>query len=152
MVGFHLCAGRSPPLVAGGTVNAPIGRHPVHRTRMAVVANGKPAVTRYRVLERFASQTLLAIHLETGRTHQIRVHMSHIHHPLVGDTQYAGRPRPPKGGSPAHILAVRAFPRQALHAWRLGLRHPRRDKYCSWISPLPADFTRLLAVLREGPG
>ena len=137
-------------LVAGGTVDAPVGRHPRHRTRMAVVRQGRPAITHYRVLERFAAHTWLAVHLETGRTHQIRVHMAHIHHPLVGDRQYAGRPRLPKGAGDTLRQALRAFPRQALHACRLALRHPASGELVAWTSPLPADLSRLLELLREG--
>jgi 23S rRNA pseudouridine1911/1915/1917 synthase len=137
-------------LVAGGTVDAPVGRHPRHRTRMAVVGHGRPAMTHYRVLERFAAHTWLAVHLETGRTHQIRVHMAHIHHPLVGDRQYAGRPRLPKGADDSLLQALRAFPRQALHACRLALRHPASGEPVVWTSPLPADLSRLLELLRQG--
>jgi 23S rRNA pseudouridine1911/1915/1917 synthase len=136
--------------VAGGTVDAPVGRHPSYRTRMAVVRNGRPAVTHYRVLERFAAHSWLAVQLETGRTHQIRVHMAHIHHPLVGDRQYAGRLRLPKGADDSLLLCLRTFPRQALHACRLALRHPSTGDPVAWTSPLPEDLSQLLALLREG--
>jgi len=122
-------------LLRSGTIDAPIGRHPVKRTSMAVVATGKPAVTRYKVRERFGDVTLLACRLETGRTHQIRVHLASIAHPLVGDPAYGRR----------HPLA---FGRQALHAWRLGLIHPRTRQPVEWEAPLPADFSALLATLR----
>ena len=122
-------------VAAGGKVDAPVGRHPVHRTRMAVVAGGKPAVTHYRVRERFAAHTLLECELETGRTHQIRVHLASIGHPLEGDPVYAGR-------------GPRLLGRQALHAWKLAFAHPRGGKAASFESPLPADFQALLESLR----
>ena len=135
-------------MTAGGTVNEPIERHPVDRVRMAVVEGGKPAVTHYRVLERFRGHTHVRVQLETGRTHQIRVHMLHISHPLVGDPVYGGRMRLPKGASQALIKYVPRFPRQALHARRLGLVHPVTGGAMSWESPLPADMVELLGVLR----
>ncbi|MBS1190228.1 MAG: ribosomal large subunit pseudouridine synthase [Rhodocyclaceae bacterium] len=123
-----------------GKVEAPVGRHPVQRVKMAVVAEsrgGKPAVTRYRVLERFARCTLVECSLETGRTHQIRVHMAHLQHPLVGDPVYGKEDRrlPP-------------FHRQALHAARLGLIHPLTGQAMQWEAPLPADMQELLEKLR----
>lgn len=121
-----------------GTVDAPIGRDPCHRTRMAVVEGGKPAVTRYRVRRRFATCTLVECRLETGRTHQIRVHMASLGHPLLGDAVYAPARRHLPGPT---------FHRQALHAWRLSLVHPVRGETLSWESPLPADFAALLAEL-----
>jgi 23S rRNA pseudouridine1911/1915/1917 synthase len=139
-------------LVSGGTVDAPIGRHRTQRTRMAVVGDGRPAVTHYQVLERFAAHTLLAVRLETGRTHQIRVHMAHLHHPLVGDAVYAGRPRLPKGASATLVSALRGFSRQALHATRLGLMHPDSGAAMSWEVPIAADLDALLGVLRREPG
>ncbi len=121
--------------VAGpGTVEAPIGRHPVQRTRMAVVAGGKAAVTHYRVRRRFPAHTLLECELETGRTHQIRVHLASIGHPLEGDPVYAGRNKS-------------AFRRQALHAWKLAFAHPRTGKPARFESPLPADFEGLLELV-----
>jgi 23S rRNA pseudouridine1911/1915/1917 synthase len=122
-------------LATPGSVEAPIGRHPVHRTRMAVVAGGKPAVTHYRVRETLPMHTLLECDLETGRTHQIRVHMANIGHPIEGDPVYAGRA---KG-----LLA-----RQALHAWKLAFRHPKNGKILRFESPMPADFRALLKALR----
>jgi len=119
----------------GGSIDAPIARHPVRRTAMAVVATGKRAVTHYEVRERFASCTLLACRLETGRTHQIRVHLAALGHSLIGDPAYGRR----RGV---------AFHRQALHAWRLGLVHPLTRQPLAWESPLPADFAALLASLR----
>jgi 23S rRNA pseudouridine1911/1915/1917 synthase len=136
-------------LAAGATIDAPIGRHGVDRKRMAVVRGGKPAVTHYRVLERFRGHTHVRVRLETGRTHQIRVHMAHIHCPLVGDPVYGGRPRVPKGSSEALRQALRAFPRQALHAVRLTLRHPVGGEEMSWEIPLPEDMRQLLAILRD---
>ena len=123
-----------------GEVNAPIGRHPVQRTRMAVVPGGREALTRYRVIERFARATLVECELATGRTHQIRVHMAHIGHPLVGDATY--------GKAKSADPRLDAFARQALHAWQLGLIHPKTGEACRWQTPLPADFDGLLETLR----
>jgi len=139
-------------LVAGGSVDAPVGRHPTQRTRMAVVGGGRPAVTHYQILERFPAHTLLAVRLETGRTHQIRVHLSHLHHPLVGDPMYAGRPRLPKGASAATAAALQGFRRQALHAIRLGLDHPGTGEPMSWEVPMAADLAALLVLLRVEAG
>ena len=136
----------------GGRVEVPVGRHPRQRTQMAVVAGGRPALTHYRLLEVFRAHAFLGLRLETGRTHQIRVHLAHIHHPIVGDPVYGGRPRPPKGATPALLTALRAFPRQALHAIRLGLRHPASGKDLVWEVPLAADMAELLAILREDRG
>ncbi|MGH8851688.1 MAG: RluA family pseudouridine synthase [Casimicrobiaceae bacterium] len=122
-------------IARGGAVDAPIGRHPIRRTSMAVVATGKTAVTHFEVRERFGDCTLLACRLETGRTHQIRVHLASLGHPLVGDPTY-GRKR------------GIAFGRQALHAWRLGIVHPSTRKAAQWESTLPPDFGALLTVLR----
>jgi len=123
-------------IVRAGTVDAPIGRHPTRRTTMAVSATGKPARTHFTPVERFGVATLVHCRLETGRTHQIRVHLASLGHPLVGDPAY-GRKGP------------LAFHRQALHAFRLGLVHPATGAECRWDSPLPADFAALLASLRE---
>ena len=136
-------------VTASGHVDAPIGRHPRDRLRMAVVESGKPAVTHYRVLERFPAHTLVEARLETGRTHQIRVHMAYIHHPLVGDPLYGGRFRLPAGASEALAEALRKFRRQALHARRLEFTHPASGEPVGWEAGLPADFEHLLAVLRE---
>jgi 23S rRNA pseudouridine1911/1915/1917 synthase len=137
-------------VTAGGHVDAPIGRHPVRRTAMAVVASGRPAHSDYRVLARYPGLTLLGVRLHTGRTHQIRVHMAHIGHPLVGDPLYgSGRAKRSgtgaAGGSAA--AAVQGFPRQALHALKLGLVHPRTGAALAYEVPLPADFAALLAEL-----
>ncbi|WP_026596177.1 23S rRNA pseudouridine(1911/1915/1917) synthase RluD [Methylohalobius crimeensis] len=138
-------------MTAGGTVNAPIGRHPVDRKRFAVVEGGKEAITHYRVAERFPHHTLIRVQLETGRTHQIRVHMAYLRYPLVGDPQY-GRLRLPPGASDELIEALRGFKRQALHAARLSLTHPETGEELGWESPLPEDFERILAILRENRG
>jgi len=135
-------------LISGGTVDAPLGRHPRDRKRQAVLQNGgKQALTHYRVQRRFRAHTHITCLLETGRTHQIRVHMAHIHHPLLGDPVYGGRFRIPAGADPACVAQMRDFPRQALHARRLELRHPRSDELLRWEAPLPADMQALLAAL-----
>jgi 23S rRNA pseudouridine1911/1915/1917 synthase len=122
-------------ITAPGLVDAPIGRHPTRRTTMAVVATGKAARTHFDVVERFGVATLLRCRLETGRTHQIRVHLASLRHPLVGDPTYGRK-------------STIAFARQALHAARLGLVHPVTGDSCRWESPLPADFAGLLTALR----
>lgn len=136
-------------MTAGGTVDEPIGRHATHRTRMAVTFSGKPAVTHYRVIERFKAHTYLRVQLETGRTHQIRVHLAHIRYPIVGDPVYAGRLRMPGGMTDALRSELKGFRRQALHARRLGLTHPATGEWMEWESPLPDDMTQLLAVLKR---
>ncbi len=136
-------------LVAGGTVDLPIGRHPRERTRMAVTESGREAITHYRVAEKFRQHTLLRVQLETGRTHQIRVHMSHIKLPLVGDPDYGGRLRLPKGASAELVEALRGFRRQALHATRLELEHPASGELMAWEVPVPEDMQALLELLRE---
>ena len=137
-------------LTGGATIDAPIGRHPRARRKMAVVSvGGRTAITHYRVRERFANHTAIRVNLETGRTHQIRVHMAHVHYPLVGDPQYGGRPHLPRGADPVLIDALRGFGRQALHARALGLQHPGSGEHCQWEIPLPRDMQNLLAVLRE---
>lgn len=141
-----LCSGR---LTAGGRIDAPIGRHPTQRTRMAVTERGRPAVTHYRILARFAAQTFVALRLETGRTHQIRVHMAHIRHALTGDRTYGGRLKLPAGAS-SHLAArLRSFSRQALHASRLAFRHPSSEAPLDFQAPLPADFVELLQALQS---
>ncbi len=131
-------------LIAGGTIDAPIGRHPQQRTKMAVVASGKPARTHYRCKMRYRGFTLLEIKLETGRTHQIRVHFAHQGLPLVGDTIYGWRYKLPPQSSPELQKQLLAFRRQALHAWRLSLAHPVSGEKLSWQAPLPSDFANLL--------
>ncbi len=138
-------------VTAGDSVDAPIGRHPRDRLRMAVVPSGKPAITHYRVLERFPAYTLLQVRLETGRTHQIRVHMASIHHPLVGDPLYGGRLRLPRGASSRLQAALGGFRRQALHARRLEFHHPASDELVGWEVDMPDDLAALLNVLREEP-
>ena len=135
-------------MAGGGTVDAAIARHPTKRTHMSVYPMGKPAVTHYRIMEHFRAHTRLRLRLETGRTHQIRVHMAHITHPLVGDPLYGGRPRPPKGASEAFIQQLRSFDRQALHAIMLRLHHPITGELMEWHAPLPEDMVQLLAALR----
>lgn len=136
-------------MTGGGTVDAPLGRHPTDRKRQAVIETGKDAVTHYRLHKRYRGHTHIRVQLETGRTHQIRVHMAHVRYPLVGDPVYGGRPRLPKGGTQQLRDAVQRFPRQALHARRLGLIHPVTDEEVIFESPLPADFQGLLMVLEQ---
>ncbi|MNO88907.1 Ribosomal large subunit pseudouridine synthase D [compost metagenome] len=136
-------------ITSGSTVTAPIGRHGTQRQKMAVVVGGKPAISHYRVLERFRSHTHTRVKLETGRTHQIRVHMAHIGFPLVGDPVYGGRFRIPPGANPTLIESLRDYPRQALHARFLELDHPATGVRMKWESPLPDDFTWLLSLLRQ---
>ncbi len=144
----YLAVVRGVP-VAGGTVDAPIGRHPRRRTHMAVVRDGRPAVTHYRVRERFRAHAALEVRLETGRTHQIRVHLAHIRHPLLGDPVYGGRPRPPPGIGAGLAAAIGAFRRQALHAEALTFTHPLTGEGMRIEAPPPADLAALLTVLRE---
>jgi 23S rRNA pseudouridine1911/1915/1917 synthase len=136
-------------LVAGGTVDAPIGRHPRDRQRMAVTETGKPAVTHYRVRERFRAHTLLEVELETGRTHQIRVHMAHLRHPLVGDADYGRGLKLPRGATPELVAQLRGFRRQALHAERLEFAHPRNAAPVAVEAPRPRDLDALLRALRD---
>ncbi|EMD0830513.1 23S rRNA pseudouridine(1911/1915/1917) synthase RluD [Morganella morganii] len=135
-------------MTAGGKVEEPISRHPTKRTHMAVNPMGKPAVTHYRVMEHFRAHTRLRLRLETGRTHQIRVHMAHINHPLVGDQLYGGRPRPLKGASDEFRDALREFDRQALHATMLRLYHPITGIQMEWHAPIPDDMVQLIEVLK----
>lgn len=136
-------------LIAGGTIDQPVGRHPKHRTRMAVTESGRDAVTHYRVLERFRVHTLLKVILETGRTHQIRVHMAWLHYPLVGDSLYGWRLRLPPKASPELVTGLHAFKRQALHATRLALQHPITGASLEWEAPLPDDMQDLILLLRQ---
>lgn len=132
---------------ANGTVDAPIGRHPRDRKRMAVVASGKPAVSHYRVLRRFGDVSSIEVSLESGRTHQIRVHMAHIGHSLVGDPVYGHVQRKRTALTEAQFEAVRTFPRQALHAWRIRLVHPDGPGEVQFEAELPPDFSKLLSCL-----
>jgi 23S rRNA pseudouridine1911/1915/1917 synthase len=134
-------------MTAGGTIDEPIGRHPVDRKRMAVNMKGKPAVTHYRVAHRYRGHTHVRVQLETGRTHQIRVHMAYAHYPIIGDPVYGGRLKLPKGCSEQLKDVLRSFKRQALHAAKLGLRHPESGKELHWEAPLPEDMQSLLQAL-----
>ena len=135
-------------MTKGGTVDEPMARHPTKRTAMAVHPLGKPAVTHYRIMEHFRNYTRLRLRLETGRTHQIRVHMAHIAHPLLGDQTYGGRPRPPKNASEEFMAVLRNFQRQALHAIMLRLEHPITGELMEWYAPLPEDFVELITALK----
>jgi 23S rRNA pseudouridine1911/1915/1917 synthase len=136
-------------MTAGGTVDEPIGRHHLDRKRMAVSQTGKPAVTHYRVEQRFRAHTHIRCKLETGRTHQIRVHMAHIRHPLVGDPVYGGRFKQAKGMSESCREALQGFRRQALHAGVLGFKHPATGEDVRWEVDLPEDMQQILAILAE---
>ncbi|MEX4041290.1 23S rRNA pseudouridine(1911/1915/1917) synthase RluD [Haemophilus influenzae] len=135
-------------MTKGGTVDQPMARHATKRTLMAVHPIGKPAVTHYRIMENYCNYTRLRLRLETGRTHQIRVHMAHIAHPLLGDQTYGGRPRPPKNASEDFMEVLRNFKRQALHAVMLRLAHPITGEMMEWYAPLPDDFVELLNALK----
>lgn len=137
-------------ILSGGTINAPLKRHPLMRTHMAVLEDGKAAITHYRVKERFPFHTALTVTLETGRTHQIRVHMAHIHHPLVGDPVYGGRLKIPPRATEALMIVLRGFKRQALHAERLEFQHPISKEWLVFQAPLPSDMENLEKILRIG--
>jgi 23S rRNA pseudouridine1911/1915/1917 synthase len=141
-----LCTGA---MTGGGTVDEPIGRHRTQRIKMAVRSDGRAAVTHYRIEKRFRAHTLARVRLETGRTHQIRVHLAHVGYPIVGDPVYGGRRRLPAGATPQLIAALAGFKRQALHAARLEFVHPKSGKSVSYEAPLPADFTQLLGALER---
>lgn len=134
-------------ITSGGTIEAPIARHPRHRTKFAVVPGGKPAVTHFRILGRFPDLTLVEAWLETGRTHQVRIHMAHIGHPVVGDPLYGGRGKLPGGIRGPLRERFRAFPRQALHAGRLTFTHPFEGVRRTWEEPIPSDLADLLEGL-----
>ena len=136
-------------MISGGTVDEPIGRDPKDRIRQAVVEDGKDAVTHYRVIDRFAHHTHVKAILETGRTHQIRVHLSYIGHPLIADPMYGGKIRFPKKADDHLKNALKKFNRQALHAKKLTLTHPITFEQMSWKAPLPQDLQDLLKVLQE---
>jgi len=133
----------------GGTIDGPIGRHPTSRIKMAVVPDGKPAVTHYRIAQRFGAHTHLDVSLESGRTHQIRVHLAWRKHPLIGDPVYGGRAMRPAGASDRLLSALQEFPRQALHARELVFLHPESDESLQFSAPIPEDFTELLKCLAE---
>jgi 23S rRNA pseudouridine1911/1915/1917 synthase len=135
--------------ISGGTVDEPIGRHPRDRVKMAVVMGGKPAITHFRVVERFATYTHVRVQLETGRTHQIRVHMARIGYPLLGDTLYGARLRLPPHCDEELKTVLQNFQRQALHAAQLGLIHPATGQYMQWQAPLADDMQVLLDALKE---
>ena len=136
-------------LVSGGTVNAPIDRHPRDRLRQTVREDGREAVTHYRLRERFRAHTLLECRLETGRTHQIRVHMAHIKHPIIGDPLYGGPLKLPKQATEDLVASLRGFRRQALHAEVLEFAHPVSGEPIRCVAPMPADMQALVATLRE---
>ena len=138
-------------MIAGGKVDAPVGRHPHDRVKQAVVEedSGRAAVTHYRVRERFRAHTVVECRLETGRTHQIRVHMAHIRHPLVGDATYGTRLKLPKAATPELVEMLRAFRRQALHAEKLEFEHPKTRKPVGVIAERPGDMEQLVRTLRE---
>ncbi len=136
-------------MVSGGTVDAPIDRHPRDRIRQAVRDDGRDAITHYRLRERFRNHTLLECRLETGRTHQIRVHMNHIKHPIIGDPLYGGPLKLPRGATPELVEQLRGFRRQALHAEVLSFEHPITGEPVRCEAPAPADMLRLLSVLRD---
>ena len=136
-------------MISGGSVNDPIGRDPKDRIKQAVSSSGKDATTHYRVIDRFKSHTHVKAILETGRTHQIRVHLSHIGYPLLGDPMYGGRVRFPKKASEILKESLLGFKRQALHSKKLTLNHPSTGKLISWKAPLPDDMLELLAILNE---
>jgi len=141
-----LCTG---VMTGGATVDEPIGRHRTQRTKMAVRRDGRTAVTHYRIEKRFRAHTLARVRLETGRTHQIRVHMAHVGYPIVGDPVYGGRRRIPAGATTALKLALEGFHRQALHAARLSFAHPKSGKPVKYEAPLPEDFAGLLGALQR---
>jgi 23S rRNA pseudouridine1911/1915/1917 synthase len=136
-------------MISGGSVNDPIGRDPKDRVKQAVSSNGKDATTHYRVIERFKNHTHVKAVLETGRTHQIRVHLSHIGYPLLGDPMYGGRVRFPKKASETLKESLLGFKRQALHSKKLTLNHPSTGELMSWKAPLPDDILELLDILNE---
>jgi 23S rRNA pseudouridine1911/1915/1917 synthase len=135
-------------MTGGGMVDQPIGRHPRDRIKMAVRENGREAVTHYRLLRRFREHSHIKVQLETGRTHQIRVHMSYLHHPVVGDLVYAGRHRVPAGAQQELLDYLQAFRRQALHAWRLSFVHPESGEDVTFEAPLPDDMQQLISLLQ----
>ena len=136
-------------MISGGTINEPLGRDPNDRVKQTVLRNGRDAITHYRVIDRFKSHTHVKAILETGRTHQIRVHLSHIGYSLVGDSIYGGRVRYPKRANESLKNELLNFKRQALHSKKLTLKHPKSGELLSWKIPLPEDMIKLLNVLKE---
>lgn len=136
-------------MIAGGTVESKIERHPRQRTKMAVSDHGKEAVTHYTIRQKFRAHTHLDVKLDTGRTHQIRVHMQHLHHPILGDLSYGGRPHFPPACSPELKAMLETFKRQALHAYQIAMRHPTTGERCQWRVDLPADMQTLRDALEQ---
>jgi 23S rRNA pseudouridine1911/1915/1917 synthase len=136
-------------MIAGGTVEAPIGRHKFERMRMAVTERGREAVSHYRVIRKYRTHTLVQVALESGRTHQIRVHMAHLRYPIVGDPVYGGRLHLPRGASPRLVELLRGFKRQALHAVKLSLKHPATDEEMHWTASVPPDMSELMEALAQ---
>ncbi len=136
-------------MISGGSINESIGRDSKDRVKQAVLVNGKEAITHYRAIDRFKSHTHVKAILETGRTHQIRVHLSHVGHPLIGDPMYGGRVRFPKKASQELKDELINFQRQALHSKKLTLTHPVTGKSMSWKAGLPDDMQRLLKTLKK---
>ena len=148
---YHaLVQGHPDPL--RGTIDAPIGRDHRHQWKMGIREDGRHSVTHYEVIEAMAGASLVEVHLETGRTHQIRVHMAHLHFPLLGDPVYGGRPRLPPGAEPCCRAAIQQFRRQALHAGRLALTHPGSGERLEWRAEIPADLAALLTILEQDAG
>jgi 23S rRNA pseudouridine1911/1915/1917 synthase len=136
-------------MIAGGTIDAPIGRHRVDRTRMTVTDRGREAVSHYRVMKKYRAHTLVQVSLESGRTHQIRVHMAHIRFPIIGDPVYGGRLRIPAGANTRLTEAMQSFKRQALHAAKLSLTHPESGEMLRWVASVPPDMGELMEALAE---
>ena len=135
-------------MTGGGVVDQPIGRHPRDRIKMAVRENGREAITHYRLIEKFREHCHIKVQLETGRTHQIRVHMSYLRYPIIGDPVYAGRHRNPAGAQPELLDYLQSFKRQALHAWKLSFAHPEHGEEVSFEAPLPDDMKQLITLLQ----
>lgn len=136
-------------MTGGGSVDEPIGRHPRQRKKMAVSSSGKDALTHYGIIKRFRAHTHLKLRLESGRTHQIRVHMAHLRYPIVGDQTYGGRLKLPRGADVELVEFLRTFPRQALHARRLQLQHPVSGEQLQWEVEIPADMQMLINLLEK---